>query len=141
MRVDVAGSAQGAWVLQSSPVNQSGDETNFLILAPHPIFPVSRQTFSAGPAAIAASVPTPQLARYPIQTTGRVNRWFKEVHADGLIYCYAYDFAPPIFSYFVRLAPGDVLTIQKMSHAAGATPCNNDPATWAFTGAALSFIR
>jgi hypothetical protein len=142
MSVDVAGTAQGVWVLQSNPVNQMGDETNFLVLAPHPMRPQSRQTFSAGPSAIAASSGTPQLALYPVQSAGRVNRAFREVHADGLIYCYAYEAPAPIHSYFVRLAPeGDVLTIQKLTHPAGATPCNNDPSTWSFGAAALSFIR
>jgi hypothetical protein len=34
-----------------------------------------------------------------------------------------------------------VLTIEKVTHAAGATPCGADPSTWSFSGAALAFIR
>jgi len=139
MSVDVAGTAQGVWVQQSNPGSQTGDETNFLTLAPHPMYPVSKQTVSAGPAAIAALSGSPSLARYPIQSSGRVNRPFKDVSADGLIYCYVYE-ASPNFSYFVRLA-GGVLTIQRVLHAIGLTPCNSDPSSWTFGGAALSFIR
>ena len=142
MSVDVAGSARGVWVLQSNPVSQTGDESSFLVLAPHPMFPESRQTFSVGPSAIAdAPFGTHRGGRYPLQSSGRVNRPFRDVHADGLIYCYAYDVPARNLSYFVHLAPGDVLTIEKVTHAAGASPCGGDPATWSFSAAALSFIR
>lgn len=141
MSVDVAGSVRGLWVLQSNPVNQAGDESSFLVLAPHPMQPLSRQTFSAGPAAIAAPIATPILARYPVLTSGRVNRAFADVHADGLIYCYAYPAPAPVYSYLVRLASSGVLTIQKLTHAAGNTPCNADPSTWSFGPSALNFIR
>jgi hypothetical protein len=140
MSVDVAGTAQGVWVLRSNPVNQTGDETSFLVLAPHPMYPVSKQAVSAGPTTIAPSMGSPSLARYPIQTTGRVNRRFRDISADGLIYCYVYE-PSPNFSYFVRLAVDGVLTIQRVLHPPGATPCNNDPSTWTLSGAALAFIR
>ncbi len=141
MSVDVAGSAQGVWVLQSDPVSQSGNETNFLVLAPHPMAPVSRQTFSAGPSAIATPQGAPYLPRYPIQSSGRVNRSFKDIRADGITYCFVYDVPAPVFSYLVRLAQGDVLTIQRVNHIPGLTPCALNPATWSFTGAAPNFIR
>jgi hypothetical protein len=139
MNVDVAGTAAGIWVLQSAPVNQSGDETNFVALAPHPLFPQSGQTFSIGPAAIASTLNAPVL-RYPVSASGRVNRQFKSVTEDGQIYCYVHDAATANFSYFVRVS-GGVLTIQNVTHAAGATPCSADPASWAINGSALAFIR
>jgi hypothetical protein len=92
MNVDVAGTAAGVWVLQSAPVNQVGDETNFAVLAPNPFYPQSGQTFSIGPASL-SSVFGSGLARYPVATSGRVNRRFSDVTADGQIYCYTYDTA------------------------------------------------
>jgi hypothetical protein len=141
MSVDVAETARGAWVLQSQPVNQTGDETNFLVLAPHPMFPESRQTFSAGPTAIAAPFTTSTQARYPRQTSGRVNRQFADVPGDGLIYCYVFDGPNVIVSYFIRLAANDVLTVQRLTHPVGASPCNNDPSSWALGPTAVAFIR
>jgi hypothetical protein len=139
MNVDVAGTAAGVWVLQSGPVNQVGDETNFVTLAPHPLFPQSAQTFSIGPAALSSFV-SGGITRFPVAASGRVNRRFSEVPADGQIYCYCDDPAVSLFTYFVRLS-GSVLTIQKVGHASGATPCHADPASWALDGTALGFIR
>lgn len=141
MSVDVAGTAMGVWVLQSQPVSQMGDETNFLALAPHPMFPQSRQTFSAGPAAIAAPFGVSAQVRYPRQASGRVNRVFSDVHGDGLIYCYVFDGPNVAVSYLIRLAANQVLTIQRVTHPVGASPCNNDPATWTLGATALAFIR
>ena len=142
MSVDVAGTAAGAWVLQSDPVVQAGDETNFAVLAPHPLFPQSKQAFSLGPAALfATSTSGAGNDTYPLETSGRVNRRFSDVTADGLPYCYVYDASVAAWSYFVRLATGPVLTIEKVTHAAGATPCGADSSTWSMSGAALAFIR
>jgi len=140
MSVDVAGTASGAWVLQSDPVIQAGDETNFAVLAPHPLFPQSQQAFSLGPTTLFATSGAGN-DTYPLETSGRVNRRFSDVPADGLLYCYVYDTSVAAWSYFVRLAAGPVLTIEKVTHAAGATPCGADPSTWSFSGAALAFIR
>jgi hypothetical protein len=138
MNVDVAGTAAGVWVLQSAPVNQEGDETNFVALTPHPLYPQSAQTFSLGPAALAPTFGN--LARYPVTASGRVNRRFSDLTGDGQVYCYNFDTAGSNFSYFVRLS-GSVLTIQKVAHGFGATPCGADPSSWAFDGSAQAFIR
>lgn len=138
MSVDVAGTARGVWVLQSSPVNQAGDETNFVALAPYPFAPQSSQTLSLGPAAIAGSGGV--LIPYPTTTTGRVNRQFQDVTADGQIYCYNYNQPFITYSHFIRL-DGSVLSIQKVTHPSLASPCSADPSTWVMNGSALTFIR
>ncbi len=140
MSVDVAGTAAGAWVLQSDPVMQAGDETNFAVLAPHPLFPQTKQAFSLGPAALFATSGA-GIDTYPVQASGRVNRRFSDITADGLPYCYVYDASVATWSYFVQLTAGPVLTIEKVTHSAGATPCGADPSTWSLSGAALAFIR
>jgi hypothetical protein len=110
------------------------------VLAPHPLFPVSRQTFSIGPASLSAAAGA-GLPRYPVTASGRVNRQFRDVTADGLIYCYVTDATTATLSFFVRLGAGDVLTISRVTHAAGSTPCSSDPATWSFGAGATNFIR
>lgn len=140
MSVDVAGTARGVWTLQSNPVNQSGDETNFAVLAPDPLFPVSKQTFAFGLTALSASIGA-GLPHYPVATTGRVNRQFRDVTADGLLYCYVQNPATSNFSYLVGLEAGNVLAIRKVPHLIGATPCNADPSTWSAATGATRFIR
>lgn len=139
MNVDVAGTAAGVWVMQSAPVNQNGNETNFVVLAPHPLYPQSGQAFSMGPPAL-ASVDGTARTRYPVENSGRVNRQFRAVTADAQIYCYSADLATSMVSYFVRVS-GSVLTLQRVTHAPGATPCAGTPASWAFDGTAIDFIR
>jgi hypothetical protein len=77
--------------------------------------------------------------KYPVNTSGRINRAIRDVGADGQIYCYVAD-SSRTFSYFIRLS-GSVLTVQKVTHSAGASPCNADPSTWAMDASALNFIR
>lgn len=137
MSVDVAGTARGVWVLQSNPVSQAGDESSFVSLTPHPLQPQSAQTFSFGPSTLLDF--DTGLARYPVATSGRVNRNFRDVSADGQIYCYASDDVQNS-SYFVRLDGAGVLTIRRLVHARGASPCGADPASWTMD-TALAFIR
>jgi hypothetical protein len=139
MNVDRAGTIAGVWVLQSDPVNQTGDETNFVALAPNPLAPESAQTFSVGPASLASAAGN-GFSRFPIAASGRVNRRFGDVTADNLIYCYNEDATFSTTSYFVRLS-GAVLTLEKVPHAVGGTACASDPASWVFDATALSFIR
>ena len=140
MAVDVAGTARGVWVLQSDPVNQSGNETNFAVLAPHPLFPQSGQTFSIGLPSLNVSASSP-LLKFPVVDSGRVNRPFRDVTSDGLIYCYVANSATSTSSVFIRLDAGPVLNIQKVNHAAAASPCALAPATWTLDGTAVKFIR
>ena len=140
MNVDVVGTARGVWVLQSAPVNQAGDETNFAALTPHPFYQQSGQAISIGLATLINSASAP-LARFPVTTSGRVNRQFRDVTADGQIYCYVPDLTLSNFSYYLRLGSGNVLTIQHLNHSPGASPCSRDPSTWAFDGTAVAFIR
>lgn len=140
MSVDVAGTVRGVWTLQSAPSNQTGNETNFAVLAPDPLFPASKQTFAIGITALSAAF-GPGLPHYPLATTGRVNRKFGDVTADGQVYCYVQNPATSQFSFLVALEAGNVLALRKVSHVAGATPCNADPATWSVSTGATRFIR
>lgn len=141
LNVDVAGTARGVWVLQSNPVNQSGDETPFLALMPHPLYPESGQAISAGSSSLADFGGTGlPLSKFPVTAAGRVNRAFRDVTADGQIYCYVASPALSTNSYFIRLS-GSVLTAQRIAHGFGASPCNADPSSWTMDGTALNFIR
>ena len=139
MTVDVAGTAAGVWVLQSAPVNQAGDETNFLSLVPHPLYPQSAQVISAGLATL-INTDAPPYDHLPALTSGRLNRRFRDVTGDGQVYCYVASLATSRESYMLRLSASNVLAIQKFAHAQGASPCAADPATWTITGS-TTYIR
>lgn len=142
MEVDQAGTAKGIWVLQSNPLNAGPDETVFITLANHPALPVSRQMFSIGPSALVAPVPSRTEQPYPKEVSGQVNRSFAQVLPDGTMYCYVSEpSSSAIHSYFLRLAASGVLTLERKLHSAGQTPCSAAPASWAFSAAAINFIR
>jgi hypothetical protein len=138
MSVDVPGTARGVWVLESAPVSQSGDETNFAALVPHPLYPRTGLAISIGLPTLAQSA---GLAKFPVTVTGRVNREFQDVTGDGQVYCYVADSATGTSSYFVALGADGALTIERLTHPAGDTPCAADPSSWAFDATAVRFIR
>ena len=136
MEIDAAGTAQGLWVTESSPVQQAGDESFFVSLAPDTLTPSTAQLLSIGPASLGAG-----LMKVITQHSGRVNRAFSEVGPDGLIYCYTGISSFPPRSYFVSLGGDGRLSIEKLDHGSGSGPCVNDPATWAFSSNRVAFVR
>ncbi|MEK6700586.1 MAG: hypothetical protein AABZ10_16260, partial [Nitrospirota bacterium] len=133
MEIDVDGTAQGLWVLESDPVQQRGDESFFVSLALDTVLPLTKQVLSVGPASLG-----PGLMKVGTQHTGRVNRAFSEVRPDNTIYCYTTGLPYPPYSYFVSLGNDGRLSIEKV---AGSSPCLNDPATWVFGVNRVMFIR
>ncbi len=139
MEIDVAGTAQGLWVMESNPVQQGGDESFFVSLALDTITPSTRQVLSVGPPLLG-----PRLMNVITRHAGRVNRAFSEVGPDGLIYCFSPD--PPFvtfnYSYFVSLGTDGILSIEKINHLAGSSPCFSVAApSWAFSTNRVRFIR
>lgn len=139
MDVDVAGTASGKWIQKNAPAGYQSDESYYAVLAPYPFNEQTKTGLSFGPASLRSS--TYDLISYPNQTSGQVNRPPVAIGPDGLIYCYVHDAAVSTESFFVSLSPETVLTVERLSHAAGASPCSNAPDTWAFSSAALQFIR
>lgn len=139
MSVDVAGTAQGVWALPGTPLSPQSDESRFVVLAPHPLTPVSEQTFSMGPGSLNVTT-APGLPHYPAQPSGRVNRAFRDVTADGLVYCYVAG-PLPTFSLFIQMESATSLAIRKVTHLAGNSPCDLDPSTWVMSTGAVQFIR
>ncbi len=137
MEVDVPGTARGVWAEMGVSGPVGGNETRYITLANYPYRPQDMLVLSLGPASLGA-----RLAVTPRRTTGRVNRAFEQVTPDGQIYCYGPDasFGSPT-SWFVSVTGSSALRIEKRDHAAGASPCNADPASWSFTAAAISMVR
>ncbi len=136
MEVDVANTAQGIWAEQGVTSAVAGNETQYITLANDPYRPQERLGLSLGPATLGATVGITQR-----QTSGRVNRAFSDVGPDGLIYCYSRLNQPMTSSWFISLSVSNMLTIRRVAHAVGASPCGNDPSTWSFGANTLTLVR
>jgi hypothetical protein len=114
-----------------------GDETRYMTLANYPYRPQEKLALSLGPTELGARVGV-----VPRETTGRVNRAFNGVTADGLLYCYGGNAASdPGRSWLLSLASNGTLTIEQLQHAGLPGPCADDPGTWSFSANALAFVR
>jgi len=138
MEVDVAGTAQGIWVMESNPVQVGGDESFFLTLALDVMRPLTDQVLSVGSALLG-----PRFMKVTTRHVGRVNRAFTELSPD-LIYCYSP--FPPFgsfnYSYFVSLGSDGALSIEKVDHVAGVSPCFSVAApSWTFSTNRIRYIR
>jgi hypothetical protein len=133
MEVDVAGTAKGVWAESGVTGQVGGNETRYITLANYPYRPEDHLALSIGPATLGA-----RTAVVPRRASGRVNRAFEHVTPDGQIYCYGPD-GPA--SWFLSMTAGSALRIELRTHAAGASPCVADPATWSFSTRAASMVR
>jgi hypothetical protein len=130
MQVDVSNTAQGVWAELGITTPLAGNETRYITLANDPYRPQERLALSLGPTVLGATVALTTSR----QSSGRVNRAFDQVGPDGLIYCYA-AFNQATRSWFVSLSSIQRLSVRRLDHSAGASPCNADPSTWTMVGA------
>ena len=126
MEVDVDGTAQGVWAEVGVTGQVAGDETRYITLANYPYRPQERLALSLGPATLGAMV-----EMTPRATTGRVNRAFDQITGDGVLYCYFSGDPSSGRSWFLSLSSGGNLTMEKIEHGQGASPCAADPGSWA----------
>lgn len=135
MQVDVAGTAKGVWVEEGVTGPVGGNEQHYISLVDYPYRPQEFLALSLGPADVGG-----RTALVP-RGTGRVNRPFEEVPADGLIYCYHGDTEYPDSSWLLSVATSGGLALELVDHPGTASPCLDDPSTWAFSGGAEAFER
>ena len=126
---DVPNTAAGRWLFGT----ESHDD-------PHLSLVHDNVDAEAAAVSMGTSVPSIPLGVYKFAplSTGRVNRDFKFVTADGVIYCYSfssYPFGQSVHA-LVQLVSATTLRIQGFS----GTACG-DPSTWVFTSAAVTFGR
>lgn len=137
MEVDVAGTAKGVWVESGVTVPLGADERAYIALVDYPYRPQDELALSLGPDALGAHV-----AFVDRQTSGRVNRAFEDVTPDGQIYCYGPEVEHgPVSSWLLSLTSATALTIERIEHDPGPSPCGDDPSTWSFSGNAVSMVR
>jgi hypothetical protein len=135
MKVDVANSAKGVWAPPSATTRLQGNETEYITLANYPYRPEDRLALSLGPVTLGASVAV--IARG--STTGRVNRPFDLVTADGVIYCYGPELDRPAVSWLLSMTGPSALSIKRVENFT-SNICSAPPSTWSMTGA-TNFVR
>jgi hypothetical protein len=137
MAVDVAGTAKGVWADPTITAPVAGDERRYITLADYPYRPQQELALSLGPAELGATV-----AVVPRLTTGRVNRAFEDVTADGQIHCYTSNEPWHLgSSWYVSLQGAASLRIERIQHAHDASPCAADPSTWSYGAGAVDLVR
>ncbi len=138
MAVDQAGTAKGRWTLASAPASGTDPTaSDFFVLAPDPYASQTKVVISTRVSSLApGSLPT-----FSVNSGSRINPPPSSVTPDGQVYCYVPDHASSTYSFFVQMLSAGTLKAEKITHAAGSSPCSLSPASWAFSGAAVELIR
>lgn len=142
--VDKKGTAAGRWTPQENQGNgMDPADGRFLVFTPDTYKPESRIAFSTRIKEIAPSsqYEVVNYPRFPLQVSGRINLAPSRVSADGQIYCYVVDAASSTESFLLQLVNDAKLKVEKITHTAGATNCNQSPSQWNFSPNAITLIR
>jgi hypothetical protein len=142
--VDMRGTAAGRWTPKADPGNgMDPADGRFLVFTPDTYKPESRIAFSTRIKEIAPSLQNGVVnyPRFPLQVSGRVNLAPSRVSVDGQTYCYIVDPASSTESFLIQLMSEAELKVEKITHSAGATVCNQSPSQWNFSSSAITLIR
>ena len=135
MNVDVANTARGVCAPPTANSPLQGNETEYITLANYPYRPTDQLALSLGPAALGASVAVVERG----SPTGRVNRPFELLTADGLVYFYGPELRSPSMTWLISMSGPTSLSIKKVENAF-ANSCASPPTTWSMAGA-TNFVR
>lgn len=149
MEIDVAGTAQGMWVLDGHDVTLTAATFDrFFALAPSAFEPDRYHTLVTAHPGFRVS-PWGYINWYfELQDTGRVNRPFPVLPPDGTLFCYrpdsdsVYRLHIETASILMALGADGKVTLERRDHAPGESPCFvQEPGEWAFSGAAIRLMR
>jgi hypothetical protein len=135
MQVDVANTAKGVWAPPSATSRLQGDESAYITLANNPYRPEDQLALSLGPPTLGAAVAV--VARG--SATGRVNRPFESVTADGVVYCYGPDLQRPGVSWLLSMTGPNALSVKRVDNFTSSI-CSAPASTWSIAGA-TTFVR
>ncbi len=148
MEIDVAGTAQGMWVLDGNDVTfSSATHQLFFALARHDVHADTHQVLVTAHPAFRHPSWGPIVVSFPVEAGGRVNRAWRDLPADGTIYCLVPETAQGHFpvtdaSYLAAFDADGKVTLERKSHAPGESPClTESPEAWAFSASAIKLMR
>jgi len=149
MEIDVAGTAQGMWVLDGvNVVLNAANFDRFFALAPDEFRPGEYNVLVTAHPGFGVSGIGPVVFHFPLESTGRVNRRFRDLPGDGTVHCYLP--GPNVFghalsqsvSFMAAFGSNGKVTLERRDHAPGESPCmNEEPEAWGFSGAAVRLMR
>ena len=142
MEIDIAGTAQGMWVLDGHDVTLTNEHYDkFFALAPHEIEPEKYLVLVTAHSSFRMSG-NYHLFRFELEESGRVNRRFSKLDSDGTVYCYEPEtFRPNEVSFFLAYDTDDKITNERVDHEPGSSPCAGSADSWAFTDSAVKLMR
>ncbi|TVR17247.1 MAG: hypothetical protein EA391_05380 [Balneolaceae bacterium] len=149
MEIDVAGTAQGLWVIDGRDVTLSGETHDlFFSLALDDILPHKYSVLVTAHEMFMIDGIGAAVIGFEMEQTGRINIKFSNIPNDGTIYCYIPATDSPMhhaidnFSVFVAYNTDGKVTIERKNHYPGGSPClTEDPENWAFTSISLKLMR
>jgi hypothetical protein len=140
---DVAGTAQGNWFLPDRNLANSGDVGSFVALVHDNVDP-TQPIFAIG---IAVPSIAAGLYSFTPAASGRANRDFADVTADGQVTCYdafvsgrtagALPVGEPPGAILVAMPDAETLLIEGVAE----DTCAGDHAAWTMSAAATRFVR
>ena len=142
MEIDIAGTAQGMWVLDGHDVKLTAEHYDkFFALAPDDLQPEKYQVLVTAHSSFRQSG-NYHLFRFKLEESGRVNRRFSELDSDGTVYCYEPEtFRPNEVSFLLAYGADNKITIERVDHEPGISPCMGNAESWAFSGTAIKLMR
>lgn len=148
LEIDIPGTAQGMWVLDGHDVTLSATTFDrFFALAPHDIVPETHNLLATAHPDFTVDPIGYVVFSYRIEDEGRVNRPFAALPPDGTVHCFTPDLAlsglPTNLgvSFLTALGVDGLVTLERVDHPSGTSPCDTEPAAWAFSGAAVRLMR
>lgn len=142
MEIDSAGTAQGMWVLEDHDVVLSAETYDkFFALAPDDLQPETFHVLVTAHPAFEVNPVGPVVFSFRLENSGRVNRRFSELSADGTLFCYE-PAGFPETSFFIALGNNRKVTIERNYHSPEDNPCQAEiPESWEFTSSAITLMR
>ncbi len=142
MEIDIAGTAQGMWVLDGHDVTLTAQHYDkFFALAPHEIEPEKYLVLVTAHSSFRMSG-NYHLFRFELEESGRVNRRFSELESDETVYCYESEaFHHNVVSFLMAYGADDKITIERVDHEPGSSPCAESAESWIFSESAIKLMR
>ncbi len=148
MEIDVAGTAQGMWVLEGQDVTFSAaTHDRFFALARHDLHADTHQVLVTAHPAFRHPEWGSIVLSFAVEADGRVNRAWRDLPGDGTVFCFVPETATghwPVQdrSYLAAFGADGRTTLEPLAHPPGESPCLTDPPeSWTFSGSAVRLMR
>lgn len=147
MEIDLAGTAQGMWVLEGHDVVFSAaTHDRFFALAPHELRTDTHALLVTAHPAFRHPLRGAISYAFEIAPEGRHNRAWRDLPANGAIHCATLETwhgePLPERSLFMAMGGDGRVTVELLDHTPGESPCLvQPPEAWSFSSGAVRLMR